>query len=100
MNGSHLYTEFHAKVISLFLELAPVKLRQLLHQCELSTGWNASESTLRINCTSLSEVEVLQAQAWYMALAAKILGIRIISISHHHEPVYNFSVEFLLHCPE
>lgn len=63
------------KVVSLFLELADVQLRQLLNLSQLSVGLSAGESALIIDYASKPDVEVLWSkQAWDLALLSEILG--------------------------
>lgn len=100
MANNNLQIELQSRVISLFLKLVKAPIRQLLNQCQLFIGLKAGESVLILECTSVLEADILQEQAWYLASAADLLGIRRVLISHRGELFYFFSVELILRFPE
>ncbi|MBV8884782.1 MAG: hypothetical protein JO235_12410 [Chroococcidiopsidaceae cyanobacterium CP_BM_RX_35] len=102
MTNNHIQAEFPFQVILQFLKLTQAPLRQLLNQCQLSTGlMRAGDSALIIDCNSLSDVRKLaQEEATSLALTAEFLGIRWIFIQHYGKSFYAFNAQLLLHCSE
>lgn len=102
MTNNYIEAEFPFQVMLQFVRLAQAPLRQLLNQCQLSTGlMQAGDSALIIDCDSLSNVRKLaQEQVSNLASTAEFLGIRWIFIRHSGKPCYAFNAQLLLHCSE